>query len=124
MMTIEVPPNHNAAEARAVVEQMYSAVGLARSLQKQGVEVPVIDADGLLAWAATIDAHLALQEREQPDWLGIVAPSVFDAIRHAFLAGWHVGRLLLNVGEHASFGIYLDERRAQAQQDAGLPPVL
>jgi hypothetical protein len=46
-------------EARAVVEQMYSAIGLARSLG-----VPPIDVDGLLSWAATLDAYLTLLENE------------------------------------------------------------
>ena len=44
-------------QARAVIEQMYSAVGLARSHN-----VPPIDADGLFEWAATLDAFLVLTE--------------------------------------------------------------
>lgn len=50
-------------QARAVIEQMYSAVGLSRSLG-----VPPIDADGLFAWAVTLDACLdcGVSSAEQP----------------------------------------------------------
>src|SRR5262245_18400424 len=44
-------------QVRAVIEQMYSAVGLSRSLN-----VPPIDADGLFAWAVTLDACFTLLE--------------------------------------------------------------
>jgi hypothetical protein len=48
-------------EARAIVEQMYSAVGLARAHH-----VPPIDADGLLVWAAVLDAYLTLHDADDP----------------------------------------------------------
>jgi len=43
-------------QARAVIDQMYRAIGQARTQH----DVLSIDADGLFLWAATLDAYLEL----------------------------------------------------------------
>jgi len=68
-------------EARAVIAQMYSAIGLARHFK-----VPPIDVDGLLAWTTTLDACLTAIEAvtDVPaDGQRWVRLSDYEAMRHA-----------------------------------------
>jgi hypothetical protein len=43
-------------QARAVIDQMYRAIGFARTQH----DVLAVDANDLLAWTATLDAYLAV----------------------------------------------------------------